>query len=734
MLTDNKQKFGWVKGVYIPSILTIFGAVMFLRMGWMLGQVGLVSSLIIVTLSSLITFLTALSIASTATNMKIEGGGAYFMISRSFGLEAGAAVGIPLFFAQSLGIAFYITGFAESVIMLFPFIPELPLKLLFLGLTGFTAYKSTDFALRTQGIILVLIAISIASFFLGQDTSYSSSLDTLIQPKASFWAVFAVFFPAVTGIEAGLSMSGDLKNASKALPIGTLLAVITGFIVYALFVIKLDSLDLTNDVLLSDSLIIKTVALIPLFVILGLWGSTLSSALGAMLGAPRTLQALAKDRVVFSFFAKGSDEKDIPQRATFFSLLVAACVFFLGDLNAIASILSMFFLTSYGFLNLSAAFEQLMGNPSWRPEFKTHFLTSLFGAIGCLAAMLMINAGATFIAIACVASIYIITKKRNLGSHWSDIRRGLWMSVVRNAIYRLDGMEPDARSWRPNIYALTGSPKSRWSLVQFANMLTKDKGFLSLGASITGDKFTDDRSVQLEKSIKDFLNKKHISALVSVTIGENTWKSIKNSIFSYGMGPIRPNTILFGDCDKDENLPDYISLIQSCYRKEKNVLILKNRNDDEKEELELSQHLSLKRIDIWWGREQQNANLMLALAHLMQQFSPQGKTNIFLKTTTREGEDQEQALEVLKQFVKSGRLNITPEVFICEKNQNPFEVIQQNSNGADLVFLGMRSPQAEESVDSYIDYYTSLRKKTEKLPLTCITLASEDINFKEIFN
>ena len=161
---------------------------------------GDAGTIFIVTLASSITFMTAMSLAALATNMRVGGGGAYFIISRSLGLETGAAVGLPLYLAQALGIAFYIAGFSESIVQVFPLLDPTLVGLVTLVALTVLAYVSADLALKSQFVIMAAIAVSLISFFLGAPSPVTTAVTEPAVATAPFWPVFAVFFPAVTGI------------------------------------------------------------------------------------------------------------------------------------------------------------------------------------------------------------------------------------------------------------------------------------------------------------------------------------------------------------------------------------------------------------------------------------------------------------------------------------------------------------------------------------------------------
>ena len=251
-----------------------------------------------------------------------------------------------------LGVAFYLSGFAESVALLFPAYDPKVIAIVALGVIGFVSYISADLALKTQLLIFLVIIGSLVSFFGGTNELVEPVNVDVLEKSVGFWAVFAIFFPAVTGIEAGLGMSGDLKSPEKSLPKGTLWAVFVGYIVYMAIPVALAT-RASEEQLLNNNLVMKELSFYGPLLVAGIWGATLSSALGALLGAPRTLQALAKDKMLPAFLGKGYGADDEPRLATAISILITFVSILLGDLNAIAPVLSMFFLTSYGLLNFS---------------------------------------------------------------------------------------------------------------------------------------------------------------------------------------------------------------------------------------------------------------------------------------------------------------------------------------------------------------------------------------------
>ncbi len=328
---DSARKFGTFGGVFVPNVLTILGVILFLRTGWVVGNAGLRHALVILVIANSITLLTSLSLSAIATNSKVGGGGAYYLISRSLGLEVGGSIGVPLFLAQAISVAFYIIGFTESLQFLWP---HLDVRWTCTGVMAtlfVIAWVGADLAIKTQYLIMVTLGLSLASFFAGWTPvpDWHANVPPQYQPGQDFWSVFAIFFPAVTGIMSGVSMSGDLQDPSRSIPRGTLWAVGLTFVIYAAEMIWL-SLNAGRDELLGDKLVLRRIAVVGPLIFAGLWAATLSSALASLLAAPRTLQALGHDRVVPRWLARGHGPRNEPRVAMIASTSNLSAVCFLG--------------------------------------------------------------------------------------------------------------------------------------------------------------------------------------------------------------------------------------------------------------------------------------------------------------------------------------------------------------------------------------------------------------------
>ncbi|MDR9450441.1 MAG: amino acid permease, partial [Acidimicrobiia bacterium] len=302
---EKGSGLGTFGGVFTPSILTILGVIMYLRFGWVVGQAGLTGSLVIVTIATAITFLTGLSISQIATDQRVRAGGAYYMVSRALGVEIGGAIGIPLYLAQGLSVSLYTIGFAESMARVFPILDQRIVGLITTVVVAVIALISARVAIRAQYFIMAGIGLSLLSLFFGHSATIEAG--ATFEP-IGFWQVFAVFFPAVTGIMAGVNMSGDLANPRRSIPRGTMAAIGVSYLIYMAIPVFL-SHRATSEQLVADPLIMRNIAIWGDAILIGVWGATLSSALGSMLGAPRILQAIARDNILprpFRFLGRGN--------------------------------------------------------------------------------------------------------------------------------------------------------------------------------------------------------------------------------------------------------------------------------------------------------------------------------------------------------------------------------------------------------------------------------------------
>ncbi|MFO8022394.1 MAG: amino acid permease, partial [Perlabentimonas sp.] len=425
------NRFGAFKGVFTPSILTILGVIMYLRLPWIIGQAGLWATLGIILVAHVISATTGLSVASIATDKKVETGGTYYMISRSLGLPIGGTLGLALFVGLSFSVSLYIIGFSETLLNAFDF--EVTLNKI--RLTGvitlvsitIITFISTNLALKTQFVILAVLILSLVSIFMGQhDFTPKTPLSGSAVNSLPWIALFAIFFPAVTGFEAGVSMSGDLDNPKKAIPRGTIMAIIVGLVVY-IGLVFFFSYTVERDALLNDSAVLFNISFYSPLVIAGIWGATLSSAFGSILGAPRILQATAMDRITPRIFAKGVGAGNEPRNAILLTFVIALAGILIGELNAIARVVSIFFIITYGFLNLTCAIENWAGS-DFRPSFRIPAWVSIIGAIACFVVMIQLDFIAMVGATILLGAIFIYLKRKELTLQSGDTWAGFWSS------------------------------------------------------------------------------------------------------------------------------------------------------------------------------------------------------------------------------------------------------------------------------------------------------------------
>ena len=717
--TNGLGTFG---GVFTPSILTILGVIMYLRFGWVVGHVGLVGTLLIVTMATAITFLTSLSIASIATDQKVKTGGAYYMISRSLGIESGGAIGISLYFAQALSVALYTVGFAESIVQVFP---QFDAKLLGIITTIFVAaiaLGSAKAAIKAQYVIMVGIFISLVSLFFGsavESTDIINSVDPTPE-YPGFWVVFAVFFPAVTGIMAGVNMSGDLKNPKQSIPKGTFLAIGVGYLIYMILPVILAN-RAPVEALINDPLIMSKMSFWGDSILIGVWGATLSSAIGSMLGAPRVLQALAKDNILPPFLkwtGKGIGEDDNPRSGTVFTLGVVLITVWIADLNLIAPILTMFFLTTYGVLNVAAGTERFLGSPSFRPTFRVHWVFSLIGAIACLAVMLLINTTATIIALLFVAGIFIWLKKRELNSSWGNIGRGVRMAVLKANIMRLTE-DLESKNWRPNPIVLAGSPTKRWHLIEFANTFTNKQGILSVASVLSKGSMNTEQIQSMKLHIQEFMLKKGVNGLVKVMQAKDRFEGAVNLVNAYGLGTLVPNTVILGESQSKEFRADFCQMIQRFYELQRNVLIVHKAKDDKT-------FGNRKRIDVWWGGLKGNGGLMMILSYLMSNNIDWRQAKVHIKMVVGFDGAVQKAQDNLNDILEE--IRIQAECDIIPSNGRSFdEILQESSQHADLIFMGMATPG-----ENFEEYYATVQNRIKDLPTTVLALAAQEVSFGKV--
>uniref|UniRef100_A0A8C6NWC1 Solute carrier family 12 member 1 n=1 Tax=Nothobranchius furzeri TaxID=105023 RepID=A0A8C6NWC1_NOTFU len=607
--SDDKGlvKFGWIRGVLVRCMLNIWGVMLFIRLSWVFGQAGWGLGIVVIALSCVVTTITGLSMSAICTNGVVRGGGAYYLISRSLGPEFGGSIGLIFAFANAVAVAMYVVGFAETVVDLLKEHASLMVDeindirivgcitvVLLLGIS----VAGMEWEAKAQIVLLVILLVAIVNVFVGTvipatvdkkskgffgytSTVFQENFTPAFRDGETFFSVFAIFFPAATGILAGANISGDLRDPQAAIPKGTLLAIfITGVTYLAVALSATVVRDATGN---ATDLVIPGVACNNSAVAacelgynfsscavdtckFGLMNNFQGLVLSSLQGHFQPLsqipltsvfpQALCKDNIykALHFFAKGHGKNNEPIRGYVLTFIISVAFILIGNLNTIAPIISNFFLASYALINFSCFHASYAKSPGWRPAYKYYNMwLSLLGALLCCVVMFVINWWAALLTYGIEILLYIYVTVKKPDVNWGSSTQAVtFVSAVSNAL-SLAGVEDHVKNFRPQILVLTGSARTRPALLDLAHSFTKNYGLCLTCEVFVGPRseIYQEMNAGMEKN-QQWLNKTKRKAFYAGVACDN-FREGTESLFDFsfplqasGLGRMRPNTLMIG--------------------------------------------------------------------------------------------------------------------------------------------------------------------------------------------
>jgi amino acid transporter len=729
MTTPPQGRLGTFGGVFTPSILTILGIILFLRLGYVVGNAGLVMALLIIVGATAVSVLTSISVAAIATNIEVKGGGDYYLISRTLGMEFGGAIGIVLFLAQSVSVGFYAIGFGEAVSSVVGWEAQWATQIVaaaaILGLFAL-AWAGADVATRFQYVVMVALMAALVSFYTGAigGAELDTVQDGLSAPDGAlgFWVIFAIFFPAVTGFTQGVSMSGDLKNPSKSLPRGTFVAVGLSAVVYISIAVLLAA-NATGAEMIDDTGILGNIASVPVLIDIGVIAATLSSAMASFLGGPRIMQSLASDRIfpVLGFFAKGHGSAANPRRAVLLTLAIALGTIALGDLDAIAPVVSMFFLISYGLLNYATYYEARASSPAFRPRFRFfNRRTSLTGALLCLGAMLAINPIAGAAAVLVLGVIYQYLARRARPERWSDASHSHHFQRAKESIRAMAGEADTARNWRPQLLVFSADPVRRERLLRFATWMEGNSGLTAAVLILEGGGAIDRKGREEEENgLRDQIDELGLDIHARVVLAPNGMEALPIVVQAFGVGALESNTALFGLPEQPDHQrrAAYVTALQQVARFGQNVVVMSTDEARWNAMVEIPHRK--RRIDVWWN-DGNSSRLAALTAYLFTRTPQWSRAKLRVVAPVPEGEDREEYEAGLKEALAAFRI---PATALAVAAATPAAMIEASADAA-LVLLPVRLREG----NVYDQFGNDLDELIHHLPMTAGFVAPAPID------
>ena len=723
-MKNDTKKFGTAP-VFFTAISTILGAILFLRFGFAVGTLGFWGVILIIVLGHLVTIPTALAISEIATNKRVEGGGEYFIISRSFGLNIGSTIGITLFLSQTISIAFYTIAFAESFQFLFDWclnqfnfvLPRQVISIPTILILAFVILKKgAGSGMKLLYFVNAILITSLLLFAFGkpivniENPEYLAGNNFGFFNKEQFFVLFAICFPAFTGMTAGVGLSGDLRNPGKSIPLGTMLGTITGLLVYVFVVWKLaigaSQADLVENQLIMSKIAIFGAVIIPI----GLAACTSTSAIGCIMVAPRTLQALASDQsfpsAKLNHWLSSSRKTDgEPQNATIVASAIAFVFVAFGSVNAVAVIISMFFMVTYGALCLISFLNHFGSSPSYRPAFRSRWYISLTGFMVSVWVMFKISTPYTLFAFVVITLIYTYI------NHYHKHRKG-FASIFANALFQLNrsiqiliqnkNSKKTFKEWRPSAICISKDSFVRDKAFRLLNWISYKYGFGTYLHRIEGyySKATVQQAETELKRLLEMFSETGNHFYIDTLISPSYTSGIAQAIQIPGIAGMENNMVIFEyDKDNPENLEDIIGNFSLVGAGNFDICILGSS----------TKNIVFKNgIHVWINSlDSENANLMILLSFIILGHPDWAKGHIQIFAICLP-EHIEETKKKMNDLVNSGRLPITAKnikIIMQKPDISVKTIINQYSENAGLTLIGIREEMVKHEKEKLFEGY-----------------------------
>ncbi|XP_020043142.2 solute carrier family 12 member 7 isoform X3 [Castor canadensis] len=497
-----------------------------------------------------------------------------------------------------------------------------------------------------------------------------------------FTMLVGIYFPSVTGIMAGSNRSGDLKDAQKSIPTGTIMAIMTTSFIYlsciVLFGACIESVVLRDKFgeALQGNLVIGMLAWpSPWVIVIGSFFSTCGAGLQSLTGAPRLLQAIARDGIVpfLQVFGHGKSNGE-PTWALLLTALICETGILIASLDAVAPILSMFFLMCYMFVNLACAVQTLLRTPNWRPRFKFyHWTLSFLGMSLCLALMFICSWYYALFAMLIAGCFYKYIEYRGAEKEWGDGIRGLSLNAARYALLRVEHGPPHTKNWRPQVLVMLNLDAEQCvkhpRLLSFTSQLKAGKGLTIVGSVLEGtylDKHTE--AQRAEENIRSLMGVEKTKGFCQLVVSSSLRDGTSHLIQSAGLGGMRHNTVLMAwpeswkQADNPFSWKNFVDTVRDTTAAHQALLVAKNIDLFPQNQ----ERFGDGNIDVWWIVH--DGGMLMLLPFLLRQHKVWRKCRMRIFTVAQVDDNSIQMKKDLQMFLY--HLRISAEVEVVEMVEN----------------------------------------------------------------